>query len=148
VLAITATYRLLRLPLPFSYLSHGTGRIGSEESSPRRARPPDSRSPNGCTLPSVQEAVRIPEEDLPLTLPETDNFKPSGKAESPLANIAEWMNYTDPTTGKPLLPCLSCSWHSYIFAAAERCLAFTGGAHDVPAKKCFPKGPHCRVRRW
>jgi len=51
----------------------------------------------------VKEAVRIPERDLPLTLPETDNFKPSGKAESPLANIDDWMNYTDPTTGTLLL---------------------------------------------
>ena len=43
--------------------------------------------------------MRIPEEDLPLRLPETDNFKPSGMAESPLANITDWMNYTDPQTG-------------------------------------------------
>lgn len=50
-----------------------------------------------CTV--LQEAVRIPEEELPLRLPETDNFKPSGMAESPLANITEWMNYTDPKTG-------------------------------------------------
>lgn len=47
----------------------------------------------------MQEAVRIPEEELPLVLPETDNFKPSGMAESPLANITDWMEYTDPQTG-------------------------------------------------
>ena len=49
----------------------------------------------------AQEAVRLSEEELPLTLPETDNFKPSGKAESPLAKIDDWMNYTDPVTGIP-----------------------------------------------
>lgn len=47
----------------------------------------------------LQEAVRISEEDLPLTLPETDNFKPSGNAESPLANITDWIHYTNPKTG-------------------------------------------------
>jgi leucyl-tRNA synthetase len=66
--------------------------------------------PIDCVLLCIQEAVRIPEEDLPLTLPETDNFKPSGKAESPLANITEWMNYTDPTTGKALSGVLLVAW--------------------------------------
>ena len=42
----------------------------------------------------------IPEEELPLTLPETDNFKPSGTPESPLANMTEWINYTDARTGE------------------------------------------------
>lgn len=41
----------------------------------------------------------INEDDLPLTLPETDNFKPSGSPESPLANIREWVEFTDPRTG-------------------------------------------------
>ncbi|MDN6626860.1 MAG: leucine--tRNA ligase, partial [Pisciglobus halotolerans] len=42
----------------------------------------------------------IPEEDLPLLLPKTDQIKPSGTGESPLANITEWVNVTDPATGK------------------------------------------------
>jgi leucyl-tRNA synthetase len=32
-------------------------------------------------------------------LPDTDNFKPSGTPESPLANIQEWVNTVDPATG-------------------------------------------------
>ena len=39
------------------------------------------------------------EEELPLVLPETDDFRPSGRPESPLANIASWVNITDPQTG-------------------------------------------------
>jgi len=42
----------------------------------------------------------VPEEELPLTLPETSEIKPSGTGESPLANIAEWVNVVDPVTGK------------------------------------------------
>jgi leucyl-tRNA synthetase len=43
----------------------------------------------------------LPEEQLPLTLPETNNFKPSGTGESPLANLTDWVATTDPATGKP-----------------------------------------------
>ncbi|MDH6363398.1 leucyl-tRNA synthetase [Enterococcus sp. PF1-24] len=42
----------------------------------------------------------IPEEELPLRLPKTDDIKPSGTGESPLANITEWVNVVDPVTGK------------------------------------------------
>ena len=43
----------------------------------------------------------LPEEQLPLTLPETTNFAPSGNGESPLANLADWLTTTDPDSGKP-----------------------------------------------
>ncbi|WP_433743855.1 leucine--tRNA ligase [Falsibacillus pallidus] len=42
----------------------------------------------------------VPEEELPIMLPVTDNIKPSGTGESPLANIADWVNVVDPETGK------------------------------------------------
>lgn len=42
----------------------------------------------------------VPDSELPLLLPETDNIKPSGTGESPLANIEEWLNVIDPETGK------------------------------------------------
>jgi leucyl-tRNA synthetase len=47
------------------------------------------------------EARPLPEEQLPLVLPETNNFKPSGTGESPLANLESWLRTTDPVTGKP-----------------------------------------------
>ncbi|WP_282033137.1 leucine--tRNA ligase [Metabacillus indicus] len=42
----------------------------------------------------------VPEEELPLTLPKTTEIRPSGTGESPLAVIGEWVNVTDPATGK------------------------------------------------
>jgi len=40
----------------------------------------------------------IPEDDLPLELPEMAEIKPSGTGESPLAN-SDWVNVVDPKTG-------------------------------------------------
>ncbi len=33
------------------------------------------------------------DKDLPLTLPDSDNFKPSGNGEGPLANLSDWINF-------------------------------------------------------
>lgn len=41
----------------------------------------------------------VPEEELPVMLPKTDEIKPSGTGESPLAKIEEWVNVVDPETG-------------------------------------------------
>jgi leucyl-tRNA synthetase len=43
----------------------------------------------------------VPEEDLPVLLPETDNFAPAGDGRSPLAHIDEWVNTTCPQCGGP-----------------------------------------------
>jgi leucyl-tRNA synthetase len=43
--------------------------------------------------------VPVPEQDLPLLLPETKTFVPTGTGESPLANIPEWVNTTCPKCG-------------------------------------------------
>ena len=40
--------------------------------------------------------VPVPEEELPLTLPVVENFKPTETGESPLANIPEWVNVKCP----------------------------------------------------
>ncbi|AUZ39921.1 MULTISPECIES: leucine--tRNA ligase [Bacillus] len=45
-------------------------------------------------------STAVPEEELPLILPKTDEIKPSGTGESPLAIIKEWVEVTDPETGK------------------------------------------------
>jgi leucyl-tRNA synthetase len=47
------------------------------------------------------QALPLPEEQLPLLLPETNNFKPSGNGESPLANLTDWLTTTDPISGAP-----------------------------------------------
>ena len=46
-------------------------------------------------------AVPVPEEDLPVTLPEVEHYEPTGTGESPLANIAEWVNVVCPTCTGP-----------------------------------------------
>lgn len=47
----------------------------------------------------MQEAVALTEEDLPVMLPETDNFRPSGTPESPLALVDHWVNTNEPRSG-------------------------------------------------
>ncbi|MEB3100737.1 leucine--tRNA ligase [Ferviditalea candida] len=41
----------------------------------------------------------VPEDQLPLLLPDVDQIKPSGTGESPLANVTDWVNTIDPETG-------------------------------------------------
>lgn len=45
--------------------------------------------------------VPVPEEELPLLLPEVESYQPTGTGESPLAAIAEWVNTTCPQCGAP-----------------------------------------------
>ncbi|MBR0119910.1 MAG: leucine--tRNA ligase, partial [Eubacterium sp.] len=45
--------------------------------------------------------VAIPEEELPLTLPEVENYIPTDNGESPLANCTDWINTTCPCCGGP-----------------------------------------------
>lgn len=45
-------------------------------------------------------AVAVPEDQLPVTLPEVSHYEPTGTGESPLANIDEWVNVPCPTCGK------------------------------------------------
>jgi len=44
--------------------------------------------------------VPLPEDQLPLTLPEVDNYEPAGDGQSPLATIDDWVNTTCPTCGE------------------------------------------------
>lgn len=41
----------------------------------------------------------VPEDQLPLLLPDVESIAPSGTGESPLANVEEWVNTVDPETG-------------------------------------------------
>src|SRR3989344_2874247 len=43
--------------------------------------------------------VPVPEEDLPVELPEVEQYEPTGTGESPLAAIAEWVNVACPQCG-------------------------------------------------
>jgi leucyl-tRNA synthetase len=43
----------------------------------------------------------LPESELPLLLPELDDFAPTGEFETPLARRADWIETRDPDTGEP-----------------------------------------------
>lgn len=41
------------------------------------------------------ETTLVPEDELPLLLPKSNDIKPSGTGESPLANLEDWVNVVD-----------------------------------------------------
>ncbi|HOM57474.1 MAG TPA: leucine--tRNA ligase, partial [Candidatus Latescibacteria bacterium] len=43
----------------------------------------------------------VPEEQLPVLLPEVESYEPTGTGESPLAGITEWVNTVCPVCGGP-----------------------------------------------
>ena len=45
--------------------------------------------------------VPIPEDQLPLTLPEVESYEPTDNGESPLAAMTDWVNTTCPKCGGP-----------------------------------------------
>ena len=57
----------------------------------------------GTPIPMIHREdgsiVPVPPEQLPVLLPEIDDYLPKG--QSPLASATDWVNVTDPETGKP-----------------------------------------------
>jgi leucyl-tRNA synthetase len=57
----------------------------------------------GTPIPMIHRQdgsiVPVPEEQLPVVLPEIEDYLPKGR--SPLASADEWVNVTDPETGAP-----------------------------------------------
>ncbi|MGA7987411.1 MAG: leucine--tRNA ligase [Candidatus Dormiibacterota bacterium] len=45
--------------------------------------------------------VAVPEEDLPVLLPDVEDFRPRGTGVSPLAMVEEWVNVPCPKCGEP-----------------------------------------------
>ena len=45
--------------------------------------------------------VPLPEDQLPLTLPEVESYEPTENGESPLAKMTDWVNTTCPCCGGP-----------------------------------------------
>lgn len=46
-------------------------------------------------------AVSVPDDQLPVILPQIKDFAPKGDGKSPLARVESWVNTTCPTCGKP-----------------------------------------------
>lgn len=71
-------------------------------------------------------AVPVPEDQLPVVLPELKSFEPSGDGRSPLANVPEFVNTTCPKCGGPAeretdtMDGFACSsWYFLRFADAH-----------------------------
>jgi leucyl-tRNA synthetase len=47
------------------------------------------------------DAVAVPADQLPVTLPAVDRYEPTDTGESPLSEIDDWVNTTCPTCGGP-----------------------------------------------
>ncbi|MEJ2749457.1 MAG: class I tRNA ligase family protein, partial [Anaerolineae bacterium] len=84
--------------------------------------------------------VPVPQEDLPVLLPDTDDFAPTGDGRSPLARVEEWVNTTCPQCGGPAqretdtMDGFACSsWYFLRFANPH----YDAGPFDPAA-----------VRRW
>jgi leucyl-tRNA synthetase len=45
----------------------------------------------------------VPLKDLPVVLPELDNYKPTEDGQPPLARAKDWVNTVDPETGQPAM---------------------------------------------
>jgi len=83
------------------------------------------------------QVVALPEDTLPITLPEVESYKPTGTGESPLAAIDSWVNTTDPETGEPAkretntMPQWAGScWYYLRFADPRNDEAFVGPAKE------------------
>lgn len=46
-------------------------------------------------------AVAVPDDQLPVTLPDVEHYEPTDTGESPLAAITDWVDTTCPVCGKP-----------------------------------------------
>ncbi len=47
--------------------------------------------------------TRVRDEDLPVELPDMDDFAPASDGTAPLARAKDWLKTTDPETGEPVL---------------------------------------------
>ena len=87
------------------------------------------------TNTEAKRSIISDENDLPLTLPELADYKPTGTGEPPLAKATDWVNVVDPKTGKKgvretnTMPqwAGSCWYYlRYIDPANDKCFADPG----------------------
>ena len=85
-------------------------------------------------------AVPVPEDQLPLLLPEVEKYQPTGTGESPLADIHEWVNTTCPACGAPakretntMPQWAGSSWYflRYVDSKNDKALVSKEKAHEL-----------------
>jgi leucyl-tRNA synthetase len=87
-------------------------------------------------------SVMVPEEDLPVVLPDLDNFQPSEDGGAPLSRATDWINTTCPKCGGPakrevetMDTFVDSSWYMFRYLSPN----YTKGPFDPElAKHWFP----------
>ena len=94
--------------------------------------------------------VPVPEDQLPVVLPDVEHYEPAGTGESPLATIPEFVNTTCPKCGGPAeretdtMGGFACSsWYFLRFASPH----YTEGPFDREAADVLAAGRSVRRRR-
>jgi len=95
-------------PIPIIWIGEADYRQLIEEEGPLAKAQPVEPVVYSDESGARQYAIGLPDSCLPLVLPDTETFKPTGDAESPLAKIGEWANVwihlesgeTRPVTGR------------------------------------------------
>jgi leucyl-tRNA synthetase len=79
------------------------GHSSREENAPAPSRsvPAHPSREGTLTIGELLNPGWVPVEDLPVELPEVESYEPTGTGESPLANIADWVNRACPKCGGP-----------------------------------------------
>lgn len=83
----------------------------------------------GAPIPTIHcphcGEVPVPEEDLPVKLPDIDDYQPSGDGQSPLAKVKSWVNVACPKCGHPAkretdtMDSYACSsWYLFRYTSA------------------------------
>ena len=88
-------------PFPIVWVSEADYLVATAHAKATGAALPLPAAPVTCIIDGeTRYALPVPEQSLPLTLPEVKSYQPTGTGESPLAAITEWVDiWYDAATG-------------------------------------------------
>ncbi len=90
-------------PIPIMYCRTCWESLISKSESLNKSKTQNSKFIEGVDYIFIDDreyaVVPVPEEELPVVLPEVEAYAPTGTGESPLANISEWVNTKCPKCG-------------------------------------------------